>query len=97
MQKVPVMEVTQIMHPNRATVRTVVAAVIGLLPILPVITDTLGVSTIPWVAGTLAVSAAVTRILANPAVEDYLEEHLPWLAAATKPERKNELENHHDQ
>jgi hypothetical protein len=77
---------TQTRHPWRATTRTTAAAIIGLLPILPSIINAFGVSSVPWVAGTLAGIAAVTRVLAMPAVEVWMKAYAPWLAAAPKRE-----------
>ena len=77
---------TQSRHPWRATVRTVIAATLGLLPLLPVIAATAHVDTVPIVAGVLVVVGTVTRVLAVPAVDNWLRRYLPWLAAsATKP------------
>lgn len=71
---------TQAQYPWRATLRTLVAAVVGLLPLLPAIVDALGLGSLPWVVGLLAVVAAVTRVLALPAVVAWTERFLPWLA-----------------
>ena len=71
---------TQAAHPWRATVRTVLAAVIGLAVLAPTIAAELGVESIPWVAGALAVIAAVTRVLAIPGVIAWTQRFLPWLA-----------------
>jgi len=75
---------TQVQHPWRATLRTVLAGLIGLLPLLPILVETLGVATVPWVAGTLAVVGAVTRALAMPAVQVWIAEYLPWLSATPR-------------
>jgi hypothetical protein len=75
---------TQVQHPWRATLRTVLAGLIGLLPLLPTLVDTLGVATLPWVAGTLTAVGAVTRLLAIPAVQAYIAEYLPWLSATPR-------------
>ncbi|EGT5591766.1 hypothetical protein ACL1HR_08420 [Corynebacterium striatum] len=80
------MEVTQVKYPIRAVVRTVLAAAVGLLPVLPAIADGLGVSAVPWVAATLAVSGAITKILAHPSTEQFLQHHAPWLSA-TPPDK----------
>lgn len=72
---------TQTRHPWRATVRTVVAMAIGLLPVLPEIADVLGVAAVPAVAAVLAAAAGVTRVLAMPRVDALLRKHLSWLAA----------------
>lgn len=72
---------TQARHPWRATGRTIAAALIALLPLLPAIVDALGVAAVPWVMGGLGVIAGVTRVLAMPAVNDWVSDYLPWLAA----------------
>ena len=71
---------TQAAHPWRATIRTTLAAVLGLAVLAPEIVAELGVGSIPWVAGTLAVIAAVTRVLAIPGVVAWTERFMPWLA-----------------
>lgn len=69
-------------HPWKTIVRTVLQAVIGLLVILPQVVEAADLSeSIPWVAGGLAVSAAVTRVMALPSVEKWLRRFVPWLAA----------------
>lgn len=72
---------TQVVHPWRATVRTVVAAALAIIPVLPAIAESLGIATIPVVATILTVAGGVTRILAIPAVEEWLHDHLPGMAA----------------
>ncbi|MFL0579173.1 hypothetical protein [Dietzia sp. 179-F 9C3 NHS] len=73
---------TQTQRPWRTTLRTTIAAAWGLVPLWPVIVGELNLDrTIPWVAGSLAVTAALTRIAANPRAEAWLAEWLPWLAA----------------
>jgi hypothetical protein len=73
---------TQTRHPWRATARTVFAASVGLLPLLPTIVDQLGLATVPWVVSLLAVTGAITRVLAIPAVDAWLSEHARGLLAA---------------
>ena len=80
----PTQPPTQTQHPWRATVRTVVAAVLALLPVLPGIVSYLGLGSVPVVAAVLAVAAAVTRVLAMPAVDTWLRQFVPWLAAQPK-------------
>lgn len=75
---------TQTVHPWRATVRTVSAGALGLLVILPSVLPELGVEALPWAAGLLAVAGGVTRVLAIPAVDVWVTEHLPWLGAARR-------------
>ena len=69
---------TQTRYPWRATVRTVLAAI----PLVPVIVATLGIGSVPWVVSGLAVVAAVTRVLAIPAVNSWLTDHLGGVLAA---------------
>lgn len=72
---------TQARHPWRATARTVAAALIALLPALPEIATTLEISTIPIVASVLAVAALVTRVLAIPEVDKWVDRFIPSLSA----------------
>lgn len=77
--------VTQQAHPWRATARTIVAALFGLVLILPEIIEAVGVSTaVPVVAALLTASGVVTRLLAVPSVNAWLSRYrvLEWLAAA---------------
>jgi hypothetical protein len=80
------MQPTQTQHPWRATVRTVLAAIVSLLPLLPVIVDALGLKAYAWAAGTVVVAGAITRMLAVPAVNTWLAQWVPALAAAPKAE-----------
>lgn len=75
---------TQVAHPWRATIRTVFAVVVAVLTLIPVVVATAGIGTVPAVAQVVAVTAAVTRILALPQVETFVSTFLPWLAAETK-------------
>lgn len=77
---------TQTRHPWRATTRTMLAAAVALLPILPTLADQLGVATIPWVAAILTAAGTATRILAMPAVDAWLSEHLRGLLSAQPSE-----------
>lgn len=73
---------TQTRYPWRATLRTVLAALVGALSLLPTIAVTAGIDTVPAVAQAVVVAGAITRVLANPAVDAWLRRYLPWLAAA---------------
>lgn len=77
---------TQVRRPWRSTVRTVFQALVGLCVIAPVVVAETGLKAdqLPWLAGVLAVAAAVTRIMALPGVEAWLRRFLPFLAAAPK-------------
>lgn len=64
---------TQQAHPWRATVRTVLEAVIGLAAAWGLIVEALGLDAgVEWVAVSLAVTAAITRLAALPAVDQLL-------------------------
>jgi hypothetical protein len=78
---------TQVRRPWRSTIRTVFQALLGLAVILPIMVQTAGLdpATIPWLAGVLAIAAAVTRLMAVPAVEGWLRRFVPFLAAAPDP------------
>lgn len=78
---------TQVRRPWRTTVRTLFQLLVGLAPMLPVIVDASGVDEASaGVAGALAISAAVTRVMSLPQVEQLLQRFVPWLAAAPRPD-----------
>lgn len=69
----------------RRTARTVFAAVVGLAAMLPLIYGAAaqhdpGEAT-GWAALVLAIAGAVTRVMALPAVEAFLQQFVPFLAA----------------
>lgn len=73
---------TQARHPWRAVIRTVFALVVGLAPMVPGLLAASGIDQAAgWGLGAITVSAAVTRILASPAVNAFLALYVPWLAA----------------
>ena len=74
---------TQETHPWKATIRTAFQMLVGLAAIVPILVEDVAAST-PYVAAIVAVAAAITRIMAHPAVESFLEDHLPWLSAAPR-------------
>ncbi|GAA5194509.1 hypothetical protein GCM10023322_59090 [Rugosimonospora acidiphila] len=73
---------TQTKHPWRATARTVFAGVVGALTLLPEVAAAAHIGTVPTVVQILAVTGAITRVLALPGVEAWLGRYVPWLAAA---------------
>lgn len=83
------LDTTQSTQPWRAVLRTTFAAAIGLMPVLPLIADTLDIDTVPAVACVLGGAAAVTRVLAIPEMEEWLRSWVPWLAADVYPDRKD--------
>lgn len=77
---------TQSRRPWRATARTVFQAVVALAAGLPLILAAAGLGeAVPGVAVTLAVAAALTRVMALPWTEDFLRRFVPWLAADPAP------------
>lgn len=72
---------TQAAHPWRATIRTIFAAIVALAATWVVIVEAIGLDPgIPWVATSIAVMGAITRVMAVPGVIDWLERFIPWLA-----------------
>lgn len=84
-QQFVVAQPTQSQHPWHAMARTVLAAIIALLPLLPGLADALGITAVPVVATILVIAAAVTRALAWPPFNEWLQRYLPLLAAAPDP------------
>lgn len=73
---------TQTKHPWRAVARTVFAAAVGGLSLLPEVAAAAHIGTVPTVVQVLTVSGAVTRVLALPGVNAWLGTYVPWLAAS---------------
>ena len=87
---------SQVRRPWRTTVRTVMVATVGLIPLLPDIARELDIATIPAVASVLAIIAAITRIVAIPEVDAWLDEWFPWLSAdPLTPDEKDEYRGRH--
>lgn len=77
---------TQCTHPGRTTGRSTVATLVGLGPLVPVLVTHLGETTAALIiAAALAGNAVVTRVLAIPAVEEWLRAVVPLLAASKGP------------
>lgn len=58
---------------------------VGFAAMFPVIVVASGLDEqIPAVAGGVLVSGIVTRIMANPQVNDWINQFMPWLAAEPK-------------
>lgn len=60
--------------------RTLLAAVIGFLPLVPEIVRAYGLDSIPWIASAAALCAATARVLVIPGVVAWTEKFVPWLA-----------------
>lgn len=81
---------TQSQHPWRATIRTILAVVIALAAMAPAIYTAATMQSPELATGAvgaaLAIAAAITRIMALPIVETFLQRFLPWLAAGSRGE-----------
>lgn len=79
---------TQGEHPWRAVIRTVFALVIALAamaePLYSTITRQDPVSATGPALAALAIAGAITRVMAMPNVEQFLQRFLPWLAASAR-------------
>lgn len=79
---------TQSQHPWRATVRTILAVVIALAAMAPVVYTAATMQSPELATGAaaavLTIAAAITRIMALPVVEAFLQRFLPWLAAGAR-------------
>ncbi len=81
---------TQVANPRRAVVRTVFAGVVAFAAILPFIINAVGIdSALPAIAGILAVSGAITRVMALPSVNDWIAKYLPFLAPTSPDDTEN--------
>ena len=75
---------TQVARPWRTTVRTVFQFVIALATVLPFVVAGVYSSEadVPAIVGqVLVVAATITRVMALPEVEGFLQHWFPWLAA----------------
>jgi hypothetical protein len=79
---------TQMRRPWRATARTLFAAALALATLLPVIASGIYEDADAYpavVAQVLAVAGIITRVMAMPGVETFLQSYLPFLSAAGRP------------
>lgn len=78
-------------HPWRRTIRSAVQFIAGVGPLLPLIytaaTHHDPAAATGLAGAALGISAGVTRVMALPAVETFLQRWVPWLAAAPKSGR----------
>ncbi len=81
---------TQVNHPNRASLRTVFQGAVALAALIPVIFTTAGIPVVGWAAIVITVAGGITRVMALPGVENFLEHYVPILAA--RPPVKTEGE-----
>ena len=75
---------TQVRQPLRTVARSVFQGVVGLAPILPLAYEAAthhdAAAATGWVGAGLAVSGAVVRVMAVPAVNVWIARFLPFLA-----------------
>lgn len=78
------MTATQVKRPWRTTVRSAFQNLVAAAALFPVIVAALPEQAAAPIAGLLAVlvlaSTTITRIMAVPAVNEYIKRFLPWLA-----------------
>ncbi|WP_296216249.1 hypothetical protein [uncultured Corynebacterium sp.] len=81
---------TQVRYPWRATLRTVIVVAISLLPVLPDIARSAGISTVPAVVCVLTAAAAVQRVIAIPQVDRLFRQYFGVATApASDPNAQN--------
>lgn len=73
---------TQVENQWKATVRTAFQVLLALVAIAPLVVPAVGLSaTVGVGAVVLAVASGVTRVMAIPGVNDFIERFVPWLRA----------------
>lgn len=82
------MSTTQTEHPWRATARTIFAAVVAGAALGPAIFEAVAMGNPEGATGyaalALAICGGITRVMALPGVNAFIERFLPFLAAAPK-------------
>lgn len=86
----------KVVHRVKArTIRTIIQAGLGLAAMAPVIYEAAAQESPELATGGaalgLAVSAGVTRVMAHPLVEAWLQEYVPWLAAEARDNDPKDL------
>lgn len=83
---------------TRRTLRTAVWGTLAFLAMLPGVLELADVDTsaLPWLAGIVAATTAITRVAAAPQVEVFLQTYVPWLAKAA-PDGRHEAGRDEDQ
>lgn len=88
---------TQEQHPWKAVARTVLALVIGLAGSWAVIVEAAGVDpSWQWVTSSLAVAAAVTRLMAVPLINGWLQSVGLGAEPKPKPADPNLTDEYHE-
>lgn len=86
MKHIPEGTPTQVAHPAKAVVRTVFAMVVAFAAMWPLIVEAAGLGAEAWVATSITIAGAITRIMALPAVNGFIERFLPFLATGVANE-----------
>lgn len=73
---------TQVAHPWRAVVRTIFQLVVGLALAMPTLVTVLDLPPSAGLTAALGIAAAITRVMAIPAIDALLQRWLPWLATS---------------
>ncbi|UYG15750.1 hypothetical protein BRM3_08840 [Brachybacterium huguangmaarense] len=83
---------TQVAHPWRAVLRTVLWAVVAFAGMAPLIYQAAAgedpALAVGWVGTALLVLGAIQRVMALPVVDAWLRLYLPWLAALPAQEER---------
>jgi hypothetical protein len=80
--------VAKVAHPNRRMLRTLIAGLPAAIATVPLIISALDIDSdkqpgaYALAAGALAVTAVLTRLLAIPQIEAFLQRSMKWLAAS---------------
>lgn len=81
---------TQVAHPWRAVLRTILAWIVGAAAMAPFIYEAITQADVGSAtgaaAGALAIAGAITRVAALPQVNSFIERFLPWLATGVHTE-----------
>lgn len=84
---------TQVRYPWRAAVRTALAAGLAALVAFPDIVRLLKIEHLPGVAVTMAIAMGVTRVMALPKVETWIDRFTPWLASRPPAHTKDDTDS----
>lgn len=80
---------TQVRRPWRAVVRTAFQALVAIAPMAPVIyqaaTNHNPAAATGAAGGVLVIAGGITRVMALPGVNAFIERYLPFLAPEPKP------------
>lgn len=78
----------QVRYPWRATIRTVVWAIVAFAAMSPLIYQAAvgqdPEQAVGWVAAALAILGGIQRVMTLPAVDTFLRLYVPWLAATPR-------------